>query len=154
MLGSSSTFVKLRSAAPLCIASSSRAHPRNGSQLMEGKFAGGGLQSIDEDEDMLSARARELVQRSGIRETADAVWKPLNAEHQKLYPATSRCADAASSIEMSGILPDTDAPANLVQGAMSTGPVFVFGQRPQSLSSRKRRGQPVVPEQASLFGLS
>jgi len=28
---------------------------------MEGKFAGEGLQSIDEDDDMLSAMARELV---------------------------------------------------------------------------------------------
>jgi hypothetical protein len=64
---------------------------------------------------------------------------------QKNDPATSPCDDAPSSIEMSGILPDTDAPANLVHGAMGTGPVVVFGQGPQSLSSRKRRGQPVVP---------
>ena len=57
---------------------------------MEGKFAGEGLQNIDEDDDMLSAMARELVERNGIGETADAVWKALNAEHQKLFPATSR----------------------------------------------------------------
>jgi hypothetical protein len=49
---------------------------------MEGKFAGEGLQSIDEDDDMLSAMARELVERNGIGETADAVWKALNTEHQ------------------------------------------------------------------------
>jgi hypothetical protein len=42
---------------------------------MEGKFAGEGLQTIDEDDDMLSAMARELVERNGIGETADAVWK-------------------------------------------------------------------------------
>jgi hypothetical protein len=42
---------------------------------------------------------------------------------QKNDPATSPCDDAASSIEMSGILPDTDAPANLVHGAMGTGPL-------------------------------
>jgi len=53
---------------------------------MEGKFAGEGLQSIDEDDDMLSAMARELVERNGIGETADSVWKALNAEHQKLFP--------------------------------------------------------------------
>src|SRR5882757_5176332 len=53
---------------------------------MEGKFAGEGLQSIDEDDDMLSAMARELVERNGIGETADAVWKALNTEHQKLFP--------------------------------------------------------------------
>jgi hypothetical protein len=57
---------------------------------MEGKFAGEGLQSIDEDDDMLSAMARELVERNGIGDAADAVWRALNIEHQKLFPATSR----------------------------------------------------------------
>jgi hypothetical protein len=61
---------------------------------MEGKFAGEGLQSIDEDDDMLSAMARELVERNGIGETADAVWKALNAEHQKLFPTPCQSNDA------------------------------------------------------------
>jgi hypothetical protein len=39
---------------------------------MEGKFAGEGLQSIDEDDDMLSAMARELVERNGIGDSADS----------------------------------------------------------------------------------
>jgi len=56
---------------------------------MEGKFAGEGLQNIDEDDDMLSAMARELVERNGIGETADAVWRALNTEHQKLFPRNS-----------------------------------------------------------------
>jgi hypothetical protein len=34
---------------------------------MEGKFAGEGLQSIDEDDDMFSAMARELAERNGHR---------------------------------------------------------------------------------------
>jgi hypothetical protein len=53
---------------------------------IEGKFAGEGLQSFDEDDDMLSARARELVEKNGIGDTADAVWRSLNEEHQKLFP--------------------------------------------------------------------
>ena len=60
---------------------------------MEGKFAGEGLQSIDEDDDMLSAMARELVERNGIGETADAVWKALNTEHQKLFPTTASSSE-------------------------------------------------------------
>jgi hypothetical protein len=40
---------------------------------MEGKFAGEGLQTIDEDDDMLSAMARKLVKKSGIGESADAI---------------------------------------------------------------------------------
>jgi hypothetical protein len=54
---------------------------------MEGKFAGEGLQSIDEDDDMLSAMARELVERNGIGDTADSVWRALSTEHQKRFPA-------------------------------------------------------------------
>jgi hypothetical protein len=53
---------------------------------MEGKFAGEGLQSIDEDDDMLSAMARELVERNGIGETADSVWKLLGEQHNRHYP--------------------------------------------------------------------
>src|ERR1700724_3210696 len=49
---------------------------------MEGKFAGEGLQNIDEDDDMLSAMARELVERNGIGDTADSVWMALSSEHQ------------------------------------------------------------------------
>jgi hypothetical protein len=37
---------------------------------MEGKFAGEGLQNVDEDDDMLSAMARELVERN-VRKHAE-----------------------------------------------------------------------------------
>ncbi|HUN84413.1 MAG TPA: hypothetical protein VMU48_08540 [Terracidiphilus sp.] len=120
---------------------------------MEGKFAGEGLQSIDEDDDMLSAMARELVERNGIGETADAVWKALNLEHQKLFPATSvGTADAPFSEE--SIFADAqDDPAGVVEGIFDTAPILVFGQRPELSSGRRRRAKAAVPEQASLFGL-
>lgn len=60
---------------------------------MEGKFAAEGLQSMDEDDDMLSAKARELIEKNGIEDTADAVWRSLNEEHQKLFPAVHRAAE-------------------------------------------------------------
>ena len=104
---------------------------------------------------MLSAMARELVERNGIGETADAVWRALNTEHQKLFPTTSRSEDETSSIEMPGVLLETQpAPAGLVEAAMDAASIVVFGQRPQSLSGKRRRGRPTVPEQASLFGFS
>src|SRR5581483_2112972 len=122
---------------------------------MEGKFAGEGLQSIDEDDDMLSAMARELVERNGIGESADAVWKALNTEHQKLFPTTTACNDDASSTEPSGILQGAayDYPG-LVEAAIDAGSVVVFGQRAESMSGRRRRARPAVPEQASLFNLN
>jgi hypothetical protein len=122
---------------------------------MEGKFAGEGLQSIDEDDDMLSAMARELVERNGIGETADSVWKALNAEHQKLFPTTAHCDDAGSPDELPGVLLDTESdPASLVAGAMDTVPLVIFGQRPQLLSGKRRRVRVAVPEQGLLFRLS
>src|SRR5246500_1886255 len=73
---------------------------------MEGKVAGEGLQSIDEDDDMLSAMARELVERNGIGDSADAVWKALNSEHQKLFPTASQSGEEVGSPELSGdVLP-------------------------------------------------
>src|SRR5580698_546856 len=122
---------------------------------MEGKFAGEGLQSIDEDDDMLSAMARELVERNGIGDTADAVWRALNAEHQKLFSANSRSNDVRSSIEISDPLLDPQtAPGSLVEEALDSASIVVFGQRPQSVSSKTRRRKIAVPKQASLFGFS
>jgi hypothetical protein len=122
---------------------------------MEGKFAGEGLQNIDEGDDMLSAMARELVERNGIGDTADSVWRALSTEHQKLFPGNSHSDDGASSFEIPAVLLETRSdPASLVEGAMDTASIVVFGQRPQSLSGKRRRGRPVVPEQASLFGFS
>ena len=118
---------------------------------MEGKFAGEGLQSIDEDDDMLSAMARELVETNGIGETADAVWRALNAEHQKLFPATSGSSGDASLIDAPTALAGTEAnPGDLVDEAIAGGSVLIFGQRPGSLGSRRPRSK-AVPEQASLF---
>ncbi len=51
--------------------------------MMEGKFSGEGLQSLDTDEDLLTAMARELVENGGVGESADAVWKDLDRERSK-----------------------------------------------------------------------
>ncbi len=118
---------------------------------MEGKFAGEGLQSIDEDDDMLSAMARELVERNGIGESADAVWKALNREHQKLFPTVSESEDEVAVPELSGNVLQSDSGARvLVQELIDSSSVLIFGQRPGS--GRRHRSKPSVPEQASLFG--
>jgi superfamily II DNA or RNA helicase len=119
---------------------------------MEGKFAGEGLQNIDEDDDMLSAMARELVERNGIGETADAVWKALSTEHQKLFPATSRAIDEPSEVEPAALLSSSRCePPGFIEETIAGGSVLIFGQRPGAPSGGRRRGRPSVPEQASLF---
>jgi hypothetical protein len=54
--------------------------------MMEGKFSGEGLQALDTDEDLMSAMARELVEKAGVGETADAVWRELDQEREKVQP--------------------------------------------------------------------
>jgi superfamily II DNA or RNA helicase len=117
---------------------------------LEGKFAGEGLQSIDEDDDMLSAMARELVERNGIGESADAIWNSLREEHNRLLPARSIPADTPEEpASQEDAVPD---PGDLIEAAINTVPVLAFGQRPESLQSARRRPRSVAPEQASLFG--
>jgi hypothetical protein len=54
--------------------------------MMEGKFSGEGLQALDTDEDLMSAMARELVEKAGVGESADAVWRELDQEREKMQP--------------------------------------------------------------------
>jgi hypothetical protein len=116
---------------------------------MEGKFAGEGLQSIDDDDDMLAAMARELVEKNGIGDSADAIWKALHQEHQKLFSAEQCGSDTTDT----DVLPaeTSPAPASLIEAAIDAPPVLAFGQGPESLRSGRRRARLPVPEQQSLF---
>ena len=56
---------------------------------MEGKFSREGLQSLDEDDDMLTAMARELVTENGVGESAAAVWRQIQAENSTLLTSAA-----------------------------------------------------------------
>src|SRR6266496_128919 len=62
------------------------------SLAMEGKFANYGLQALDDDDDMLTAMARELVTQKGVGERADAFWKDV----QRQYTGTVETARAVT----------------------------------------------------------
>ena len=49
---------------------------------MEGKLHADGLQSMDADDDLLTAMARDLVTRQGVGEAAADVWKNLVGRHR------------------------------------------------------------------------
>ena len=77
--------------------------------MMEGKFSGEGLQALDTDEDLMSAMARELVQKAGIGESADAVWRELGDERDRILPRP-----AAGEPELEGeSVPALDLPAGI-----------------------------------------
>jgi superfamily II DNA or RNA helicase len=57
------------------------------SLALEGKLANHGLTAMEEDDDVLTALARELVTKQGIGECAAAVWKTLNQQRASQLPA-------------------------------------------------------------------
>jgi hypothetical protein len=57
------------------------------SLAMEGKLEADGLQAMEDDGDLLTAMARELVTRQGVGEQADAVWKALQMKRSDQAPA-------------------------------------------------------------------
>jgi hypothetical protein len=51
------------------------------SLAMEGKLQADGLQCMDEDDDVMTAMARELVTKQGVGETAATIWRSLQISH-------------------------------------------------------------------------
>jgi hypothetical protein len=118
---------------------------------MEGKFAGEGLQTLDEDDDMLTSMAKELVEKNGIGEGADLVWRRLNAEHQRLFPTRSEGGSILPEANpVVGIEPHVPSHP-LIDAALNADPVLVFGQPLQNTRGPRRRSQVIVPEQGLLF---
>lgn len=54
------------------------------SLAMEGKFSSAGLQSMDDDGDILMSMARELVTEKRIGESADQVWKMVQKQQGEI----------------------------------------------------------------------
>jgi hypothetical protein len=59
------------------------------SLAMEGKLQADGLQAMNEDDDLLTAMARELVTRQGVGEQAAEVWRNLQIQHTEASVPTN-----------------------------------------------------------------
>jgi hypothetical protein len=81
------------------------------SLAMEGKFANHGLQVLDDDDDMLTAMARELVTQKGVGEKADACWREVQREHTRLLEAQRIPAIEQPQAPVSPSLPAEDSSA-------------------------------------------
>src|SRR6267143_2058374 len=68
------------------------------SLAMEGKFSSDGLQSINDEDDILMAMARELVTEKGIGERADAVWATLQKKQDDVI-GTRKPEDVEAAAE-------------------------------------------------------
>jgi len=114
------------------------------SLAMEGKFSNEGLQGIEDDDDVLTAMARELVTQRGVGESASAVWRAVQEQHARLLPASSVLDEKPGEELVAG--PFTEVVA--VDGA---APALVFGDRLAKESPRRRLVVVEADSQLSLF---
>jgi hypothetical protein len=89
------------------------------SLAMEGKFATHGLQALDDDGDMLTAMARELVTQKGVGEKADACWRELQKQHAQLLESQRIPAEPVAVTEVVASNPEPlQRPEALVELAL------------------------------------
>jgi hypothetical protein len=80
------------------------------SLAMEGKLEADGLQAMEDDGDLLTAMARELVTRQGVGEQADAVWKALQMKRSD-QPAGPQANEAGTSADADRTVETHEEPA-------------------------------------------
>ena len=119
------------------------------SLAMEGKFSREGLQSLNEDDDMLTAMARELVTENGVGESAAQVWRQIQAENSNILAPAIITPESPPVIKAESLttplvtLPLTDE-ADVTALKFGTRPLLV---RPPT----RRRETPPIDVQFPLF---
>ena len=115
------------------------------SLAMEGKFSGEGLQALGDGEDVLTAMARELVTEGGIGESADVVWRQIQAEQSRMLPAVAHNPEAVENppsepAEIQVSIPEPTA--------RLTDSLLTFGSRPPvNRPIRGKKASKLIPEQ-------
>lgn len=117
------------------------------SLAMEGKFSREGLQSLDEDDDMLTAMARELVTENGVGESAAAVWRQIQAENSSILNSaiSPEPAEAVEDAEGTSVLV---TPIRTVDAVVSA---LKFGTPLPLARSIRRKEESSTDLQFSLF---
>ena len=109
------------------------------SLAMEGKFSREGLQSLDEDDDMLTAMARELVTENGVGDSASAIWRQIQGERNTALIPAITMPEPAEVGEDAPLAPALIMPAVTVAAAVNA---LKFGARPPLLRQPARRREP------------
>ncbi len=99
---------------------------------MEGKFSTEGLQAVGEDEDLLMAMARELVTEKGIGESAELVWRDIQAQNA----AFAHAAPVAIEPEREAPMEDIGPPQ--VPFSSTVDQLVLFSASLNASSGRKR----------------
>jgi hypothetical protein len=67
------------------------------SLALEGKFVADGIQALEDDDDILTSMARDLVTKRGVGERADAIWKELQAQRPSTFGESVLLPEPAES---------------------------------------------------------
>ena len=119
------------------------------SLAMEGKFSRQGLQSLEEDDDMLTAMARELVTENGVGESAAAVWRQIQAENSNCPVPATITPVRAPVVEDASLTTVLVTPPLTAEAAANA---LKFGTRPPLVRlPTRRREAPLVDGQFPLF---
>jgi len=131
---------------------------------LEGKFAAEGLHDLEDDDDMLAAMARELVEKNGIGETADAIWSELKNIYDQMPTAAAPLPavdDEAPAFEEERSRLDEFSWDQPSQGELlvstfltSNTTTTLFGQPVASGKRKGKRRDAGLPQQPSLFSLN
>ena len=109
------------------------------SLAMEGKFANQGLQALDDDDDILTAMARELVTEKGVGEKADALWREIQQQHTRLIGTTNVVTIAQPEPTQDGpCLPESDPPLCPPQSESAPGALVQLVLSEQRAARRRR----------------
>jgi SNF2 family DNA or RNA helicase len=108
------------------------------SMALEGKFSESGLQSMDDGADVLTTLARELVMNQGVGQSADDVWKALQAQQ----PQTQMAAIATEPEPLPAV------PLVSVPRSAST---LMFGRDVPPTPARRKVAAEPSTDQLSLF---
>src|SRR5262249_36128512 len=107
----------------------------------------GGLHSFEEDDDILTAMARELVTEHGVGESADVLWRQLQMEQSRLVPPPPSVPDEPDCDSV----PSAPPPLPPVITVPSLATVLKFGVQPSASPSRRQEVPSLAHEQFSLF---
>ena len=117
------------------------------SLAMEGKFSSEGLQSINDEDDILMAMARELVTEKGIGEKADEVWSAI----QKRQEATLGAHAALEGNEASDLISPTAPPAEPVASQPDPWAAIRSGMSESRSTTSRRSKSKQQSDQLALF---
>jgi hypothetical protein len=121
--------------------------------MMEGKFSGEGIHSLDADDDLLAAMARELVEQGGVGQSADAVWEELRRERAAHAAAAAPEFPKVEDREDPPMMSDMfrELPAQFP--APAAGPILVESKpKPKNKLESIWPSGYVVGDQLRLFG--